>query len=128
MSFLLYLLVYVIVALTILINTACQVQKPLYDGRYSWRNFALIALVWLVLLVPGIQMSCGPIGCRYSITFTWLTSLLSGLPVLENVSLSSMFVVLALIVALLTPYLLGHILGFAFYGLRRLFGAGRRPA
>jgi hypothetical protein len=128
MFFLVYVLVYVIIALTVLINTACQVQKPLLEGRYSWRNFALIALAWLVLIVPGIQTSCGPIGCRYSVTFTWLTSLLSRLPVLENVSLTSMFVVLALIVALLTPYLLGHILGIAFYGLRRLFGAGRRPA
>lgn len=128
MSFLLYLLVYVIVALTVLINTACQVQKPLLEGHYSWRNFAVIALGWLVLIVPGLQTVCGPIGCRYSITFTWLTSFLSQIPVLENVSLTSMFVVLALTVALLTPFLFGHILGIAFYGLRRLFGFGRSAA
>ncbi|MBO3760674.1 hypothetical protein [Ciceribacter sp. L1K22] len=115
------ILLSIVAAFGLTIMKGWLVCQDLTAGRYKPRNFAVLAVLWLVVVVPGIHRVCTDIYCRYGIRLGWL---LDGFvqSASANANIQITYALLTAL-ALLSVYVFGHLLGLIFYGFQRAFKA-----
>ena len=111
----------VICALVVIIAIAIQMQKQIRAGGYVWRNFILISVAWLALILPGIRSTCSDVFCKWSVSFAWWTRPLYEVSPFDWMSPSTILTIAIVAVSVVTVYFFGHVLGWLLYGARRLF-------
>ena len=105
----------------IVLAIAMQTQRKISAGTYAWRNFYLISIGWLVLILPGIRSFCINGSCKWSVSFTWWIRPLYDFLPLDRLSPVAILTIAGVIAFAATVYFVGHVLGWAVFGVRRLF-------
>lgn len=110
----------VIGVLIVMVAIAVQVRQQIIAHDYSWTNFTLITVAWGVLILPGIRSVCAEAFCRWSVSFTWWILPLGDIAPFNTIDPKFLLNVAIITVSAVTAYFLGHVLGWIFYGVRRL--------
>jgi hypothetical protein len=117
-SFATYRLSFVLLGLVIM--KSLYVRKAIAVGQYSWKNFAIFSIFWLVWTLPALQTLCTEIGCRYRIRVGWFLDTIATWYPSDILNPEKFLILLLLAYLLLTLYFVAHCLGWILFGVGRL--------
>ncbi len=114
------ILLYLLAGIAMTITKGRQVYKQLCTHSYSWKGFIFVFLAWSAMILPFIVSACDEFTCQWSLRFGWWANLIQQVPLFDKLDPGTTVVVVMIAYVILTVYFLGHCLGWALYGARRL--------
>ncbi|WP_331374766.1 hypothetical protein [Sinorhizobium chiapasense] len=113
-------MLYILAFIVLTIAKGRQVHRLLRSRSYNWKSSGFIFLAWSAVSLPFIANACDEAACRWSLNFGWWANLLHQLSPFDRLDAGTMVTVVMLTYMVLTICFLGHCLGWALYGSRRL--------
>lgn len=112
--------IYILAGIAMIIAKGRQVHRLLRSRSYNWKGAGFIFLAWSAMTLPLALSACDEAACQSNLNFGWWADLIHQVSPFDRLDAGTTITVVLIIYMVLTIYVLGHCLGWALYGTKRL--------